>query len=68
MNKENYKSQIKKYGPWKLYDETKTFMEHAYTQNEILNCTVSGKTENSAVQIVKPTFTSMRQNKINVAL
>ena len=36
---EDYKSLIQYYGSGNLYDATKTLMEHAYPQDEILNLT-----------------------------
>ena len=50
------------------YTAPKTLMKHAYTQDEILNCKVSGKRANSNVENVKPAFTPMWYNKIRASL
>lgn len=65
---DDYDDVIKDYGPHCMYDATKRLMLHAYTQDEILAHTISGKRANSKVTTVKPKFTPSRFTKVKNAL
>ena len=56
---DDFAEKIKDFGPSDMYDATKLLLTHAYTEEEILNHTVSGKWANSKVTTdITPKFTT----------
>ena len=65
---DEYSEMIKSLSPNAMYDATKLLMNHAYSEDELLSHTVSGKRANTKVDQVKPKFTPSRFSKIKSAL
>jgi len=64
----DYADRIKNFGPGNIYDATRELMHYAYSEDEILSHTVSGKRANTKVAVVKPKFTPTRFLKLKSAI